>query len=168
MIGSSCSWAGISRDILPSHRHCPHEPPGAVAGSVAQQGCAGRAGGSGWAQRDSCPLRCCGCSSGYSCAGVSAISLVPQHRASGYLRGHWDLSGNGDSLQVLLRRGAEGAQVPGTCAHWVGETIISFSSFCCLGQPVHGCNQRRPVLVYLFGTPCSLAVSLWSQWWPSR
>ena len=28
---------------------------------------------------------------------------LPQHRANRYQRGHWDLSGNGDSLQVLLR-----------------------------------------------------------------
>ena len=167
MIGSSCSWAGISRDILPSRRHCPHEFPGAVAGSVVQQGCADRAGGSGWAQRDSCPLRCCGCSSGYSCAGVSATSLVPQHRANRYQRGHWDLSGNGDSLQVPLRGGAEGAQVPGPCAHLGGREyhlllqLLLFRAACAWLQ------SETPCAGVPFGTPCSLAVSLWSWWWTS-
>ena len=136
LIGSSCSWVGICRDILPSHRRCPRESAGAVAGSGAQQGCASRAGGSGWGWRHSCPLGCCGCSSGCSCAGVSADSLVSQPRASRYQQGHRDPFRNGVSFQAPLRQGSEGAQVHGPSAFPCASL--------CLRQPVPGCIYGHP------------------------
>ncbi|KAM9593460.1 CD5 antigen-like [Morphnus guianensis] len=59
------SWAGICRDILPSRRQCPHESPGAVAGSVAQQASQGQ--------------QHCASGAGGGTAGDGSIQRSPEH-----------------------------------------------------------------------------------------
>ena len=142
MIGFFCLCVISCRDILLSCCHCPPKSPGAVADSWALQGCASRTGGSGWGQKDSYSLRCCGSSSGCSCAEVSANCLDQKSNQAGLgpvnTSAHWDPSGK-ISFEVPLKQGQKLLKytdlVLYSVSFWVEECIIIFQDYRLYGSP---------------------------------